>query len=178
MAKPYNKVVQVEIRVPSWFTFGSKIQQSTLIANTYNFTRYNLYLLYQLFYRVIFYHICCISCYVVASFILFVVLALQSQYPLSYLLYQLFYYDIFYHICCNCCSAMTSFIIFAVLVGLAWHPLSYLMYWLFCRVNYFAISLPSIVAGPPDHTLYLMCFIVCTPRVLGLCTNQPVAWSY
>ena len=153
MEKSYDKVVQVEIRVPSQFTFCRKIQHSTLIANKYNFTRQNLYLLYQLFYYGIFYHICCISYFVVASFIIFAVLVVWLWYPLSYLLYQLFYYDIFYHICCNCCSSMTSFIIFSMLGGLAWHPLSYLMYWLFCCVSYFAILLPSIVADPPDHTL-------------------------
>ena len=176
MAKVCDKVVQIGVRAPSQFTFCGKIRHSTLIANTYNFTCQNLYLLYLLFCRGILYHIyyisclpwhiCCISCSAVTSFIIFVVLAVLPSHSLSYLLYQLFCCSIFYYVCYVSWSIVASFIIFVVFV--------ILLCQLFCQFTPFCYSWST------DHspTLCFVCFIVYIPRVLGLHTNWPIAWSY
>ena len=137
MVEAYDKVVQVRVRVPSWFTFREKVQPMTLIANTYNLTCQKPYLLYKQFCCDIFYYICRISHSAVTSFSIFVVLVVLLCDLLSYSLYQLFWHGILYHFCCISCSAMASFIILAVLVGLPWHPLLYLLYRLFNCVSYF-----------------------------------------
>ena len=158
MAKVCDKVVQVEVRTPSWFTFCGKIRHSTLIANTYNFTCQSLYLLYQLFCRGILYHICCISFSVTASFIIFAALVILPWHPLPYLMYQL--------------SAIASFIIFAVSVGLLWHPLSYLLYWLFYYASYFAISLPPAVTGPLTTVQFSALCVSSSTPLEGLAYTQ------
>ena len=106
----------------------------------------------RIFYtRKTFYYICCISCFAVASFIIFALSVVLLWHLLSYLLYQLFCRGIFYYICCISCFVVPSFIIFVVSVVLLWHLLSYFLYQLFCSgtICYFCWDTHSAIALLP-----------------------------
>ena len=158
MVEAYDKVVQVRVRVPSWFTFREKVQPMTLIANTYNLTHQKLYLLYQLFFRGIFHYIFVL--FVLSQYLyIFAILVVLLWYLLLYLLYQLFCRDIFYYVCCVNQFAVAPFPIFVMSIVLS--------YQLFLPLHFLLLQLA-----------HLTCFVSCIHGVLGLCTNWLVAWSY